>query len=81
MAGVIIRYNRRTGDRVVKVYEGKHGYLDAFKDKAYRRDMTSADDDWEVALIGADSLETVKRTHSRYFSGKDRTEEWADRFA
>ena len=37
--------------------------------------------DWEIAVIGSDSLESVMHTHSRYFSGKDRTQELETQFA
>ncbi|KFI92211.1 hypothetical protein BISA_0607 [Bifidobacterium saguini DSM 23967] len=80
MVGVIIRYNRKTGDRCVKVYDGPNGYLDAGNDPAYLRDSAKVGTDWEVALIGSDSLASVMHTHSRYFSGKDRTKELAAQF-
>ncbi|KFI53742.1 hypothetical protein [Bifidobacterium biavatii] len=81
MVGVLIRYNRRNGDRVVKVFDGPNGYLDASRDRGFLRDMGKIGTDWEVAVIGSDSLETVKRTHSRYFSGHDRTRELEARFS
>lgn len=56
--------------------ERRHAAMDEF-----RRIGEELFGEEEVALIGADSLETVKRTHSRYFSGKGRTQEWEDRFA
>ena len=78
MVGLIIRYNRLNGDRVLKLYEGPDGYIKASHDEAYIRDMKRIGGDWEVALIGSDSMETIQRTHSRYFSGVDRTEEMAN---
>lgn len=77
MVGLIVRYNRLSGDRVLKLYEGPNGYIEASRDKAYIRDMKRIGGDWEVALIGSDSLDTIKRTHSRYFSGVDKTKEMA----
>ncbi|NMM93982.1 hypothetical protein [Bifidobacterium oedipodis] len=80
MVGMFIRYNRRTGDRVVKVYDGPNGYLEAVNDPGYVRDMGKSGTDWEVAVIGSDSMEAIKRTHSRYFTGRDRTRELAGMF-
>ena len=81
MVGVLIRYNRKNGDRIVHVFDGPHGYLDAIHDPAYLRDMGKPKGDWEIAVIGSDSLESVMHTHSMYFSGKDRTQEIETQFA
>lgn len=77
MVGVLIRYNRRTGDRIVRVFDGPTGYQDAVNDPGFRRDRGRTGTDWEVAVIGSDSLESVKHTHSRYFSGRDLTAQYA----
>lgn len=72
MMGILIRYNRRTGDRVVKVFPNPD---DAVRDRGFRRDVGRCDPVWETVILLADSLETVEHTHSRYFSGEDRTRE------
>jgi hypothetical protein len=76
MVGVMIRYNRKTGDRIVREFLGENGYKDAVRSKAFLRDasMLSPKNDWETVVIGADSLATVEHTHSRYFSGRDITD-------
>jgi hypothetical protein len=38
-------------------------------EEEYRRRLDH--DDYEIVLIGADSLETIKGTHSRYFESGD----------
>jgi len=80
MVGVVIHYNRRNGDRVVKVYDGSDGYLRAGRDPGYRKWMGKINTDWETVIIGSDSLSTVEHTHSRYFAGHDRTKELAAQF-
>ena len=41
--------------------------------KAYAEEETACqgNDDIEIVLVGADSLETVKLTHGQYFDGQD----------
>lgn len=80
MVGIMIRYNRRTGDRIVREYLGENGYKDAVRNRLFLRNasISSSADDLETVVIGADSLATVKRTHSRYFSGRDITSAVAD---
>ncbi|KAA8827184.1 hypothetical protein [Bifidobacterium myosotis] len=80
MVGVMIRYNRANGDRCVRVFDGPDGYRNAIRDPAYLRDMGRPKGDWELVVIGSDSLDTVMHTHSRYFSGRDRTKELMERF-
>lgn len=77
MIGVLIHYNRRNGDRVVKVFRNPK---DALEDRGFRRNVGRIDPVWETVIILSDSLESVEHTHSRYFSGRDRTRELAPRF-
>lgn len=39
----------------------------ALRDRFAREEAEREHDEIEVVLLGADSLETLKRTHSRYF--------------
>lgn len=78
MMGVLIHYNRRNGDRIVKVFPNA---MNALQDNGFRNHMGGLDPIWETAIIMSDSLESVKHTHSRYFSGTDRTRELASSFA
>ena len=73
MEGILIKYNRKNGDRIVHEFKGASGSMDAMKTKLFADSISSPEDDWEVVVIGSDSLSTVKRTHSRYFSGNDIT--------
>lgn len=68
MAGYLIEYNRRTGDWKVQEFVGPLGHQDALRARlAMERART--DSDVEIASINGESLETVKKTHSRYFEG------------
>lgn len=75
MVGAIIRYNRLTGDRVVRVYEGPDGYRQAVRDKQFLSHVATDGNTgpWELVVLGSDSMDTLKLTHSRYFSGHDIT--------
>lgn len=74
MEGILIRYNRRSGDRVVIEYKGENGYMNAINSRQYLNSISHPQDGWEVVVIGSDSLKTVQATHSRYFSGQDVTD-------
>lgn len=39
MVGMVIRYNRKTGDRIVREYPGPNGYANAVSDPDFRKDM------------------------------------------
>ncbi|MFJ4170804.1 hypothetical protein ACIPY3_14950 [Paenarthrobacter sp. NPDC089714] len=68
MAGFVIKYNRRTGDRIVKEFPGRLGHREALKLRLeLERERESRE--WEIVSLNSDSLETVKKTHSRYFTG------------
>ncbi len=73
MEGILIKYNRKNGDRIVHEYKGLNGYVEAMKTKLFADSIASPQNNWEVVVIGSDSISTVERTHSRYFSGKDIT--------
>jgi hypothetical protein len=73
MEGILIKYNRKNGERIVHEYKGPDGYSDAMNAKLFSDSIANPQDGWEVVVIGSDSLSTVERTHSRYFSGLDIT--------
>ena len=73
MVGMVIRYNRKTGDRIVREYPGPNGYANAVYDPDFRKDMGKHLGDWELAVIGSDSFDAIRTTHSRYFTGRDVT--------
>lgn len=68
MAGYLIEYNRRTGQWQVHEFPGADGPRRALAERL-SREATRVDPDIEIASINADSLNTVMKTHSRYFEG------------
>lgn len=74
MEGILIKYNRKNGERIIREYKGPDGYSNAMKTKFFADSISNPQNDWEVVVIGSDSLSTVERTHSRYFSGRDVTD-------
>lgn len=62
-------YNRKSRQWTVREYLGPDGAREAFLQRLeLERERT--DDDWEIASLNADSLETVQKTHARYFEGE-----------
>ncbi len=72
MSGFLILYRRRSGERQVFEFPGADGPVDAARARLrYERDSRFRDSGIEIAAISSDSLETVMRTHSRYFRGTE----------
>ncbi|AIY00724.1 hypothetical protein ART_1125 [Arthrobacter sp. PAMC 25486] len=69
MPGFVIEYNRVTGDRQVTEFLGLDGHRAALKFRL-ERERNRPSEDWEVVSLNSDSLDTVHRTHSRYFTGR-----------
>lgn len=67
MPGFVIEYNRRTRDRRV------HEFVDPQEAMRYRLRLESerGDMDVEIVALTSRSLESLQRTHSRYFTGKE----------
>jgi hypothetical protein len=70
MAGYLIEYNRRTGDWKVQEFQGPTGHQDALRARL-DKERSRIDADVEIASINGENLETVKKTHSRYFEGRE----------
>lgn len=68
MASFVIRYNRRTGESSVDEFSGPLGHRHALA-RRLELERDSNDPDIEVVSLMSDSIETVARTHSRYFRG------------
>lgn len=68
MAGYVIQYNRITGDRMVTEFPGRQGHREALMLRL-RLEKERKDADWEIVALSSDSLETIEKTHSRYFTG------------
>lgn len=66
MPGFVIQYNRRTGKSRVTAFDEDGGHRAALKLRL-QLESERIDDDVEIVSVVSDSLETVRRTHSRYF--------------
>jgi hypothetical protein len=69
LVGILIEYNRRTGEKKVQEFTGESGHLEAMRER-FKLEANEQNPDVEIVAIGADSLESVKRSHSRYFLAK-----------
>ena len=73
MSAFVIEYNRRTWDRFVMVFPQSDGPRRALKCRLELEKRRPKDSDWEIVSLNSDSLETIRRTHSRYFEGRELT--------
>lgn len=76
MTGFLIEYHRPSRDWHVRVFEGATGTREAMLER-FRLEKERVSADFEIAVITADSMETIKKTHSRYFSGREREAEFS----
>lgn len=67
MPGYVIEFNRRTRERRVREF------ADHREAMQYRLELEArrSDTDVEIAALISDSLDTLARTHSRYFTGRE----------
>ncbi|MFD4111634.1 hypothetical protein ACFWWU_36585 [Streptomyces sp. NPDC058650] len=70
MPGFVIEYNRRNGDHRVTAFPGAEGHRDALM-RRLELENERVDSNWEIASLNSDSLETVMKTHARYFEGRE----------
>jgi hypothetical protein len=68
MPGFVIEYNRITGDRLVTEYPGADGHRAALL-RRLELEKSRPSAEWEIISLNSDSLDTVRKTHSRYFTG------------
>ena len=66
MPGFVIVYNRRTGASEVISYDAPTGHRDALR-RRLELEQQRTDADVEVVSLVSDSINTIRRTHSRYF--------------
>ncbi|MCD2158157.1 hypothetical protein LQL77_31210 [Rhodococcus cerastii] len=71
MTAFLIQYNRRTTESVVTQFAGPNGRSQAMRERL-ALEKSRSDTDVEIVTLSGDSLDTIKRTHSRYFQGKVR---------
>lgn len=66
MTDFIITYKRRSGESFIKQFSDS---TQALKERL-RREAAIDDPDIEIVHISAPSLESLKKSHSRYFMGR-----------
>lgn len=66
MSGFLIQYDRKTGRTVFSEYKGVDGPRLALAQRL-KLEKNRRDSDIEIVSLNSDSLETIKKTHSRYF--------------
>lgn len=66
MTDFIITYKRRSGESFIKQFSDS---TQALKERL-RREAAIDDPNIEIAHISAPSLESLKKSHSRYFMGR-----------
>ncbi|MCG7607485.1 hypothetical protein BA059_10970 [Mycolicibacterium sp. (ex Dasyatis americana)] len=69
MPGFVVEFNRRTRERRVREFDDPG---DAMRMRL-QLESERVDGDIEIAALTSKSLETLQRTHSRYFTGKELT--------
>jgi hypothetical protein len=65
----VIEFDRRSGDRHVTEVEIPHLAMEL----RLQLEAAQVDKNIEIAALSSTSLETLQRTHSRYFMGKERS--------
>ena len=66
MSNFLIIYNRRTGVQSVREFSAGHEH-EAIRARFAAEREHRGESDIEVAVLGSDSIDTLIRTHSRYF--------------
>lgn len=70
MPGYLVEYNRVSRDWRVTEFPGPDGHREALiKRLAVEKERPS--EDWEIVSLNSDSFATVRRTHARYFEGRE----------
>lgn len=67
----LIVYDRRAGRLLYQREFGPEERDEALRERFSREDAEKHHAEVEVVLLGADSLETLKRTHARYFQTRE----------
>lgn len=67
MPGYVIQYNRKTGTSTVTAFESPEGHHEAVTERLRLEGISDRNPDVEIVALMADSLESIRRTHSRYF--------------
>lgn len=67
MPGYVIEYNRKTGNSRVTSFESPDGHRQAVAERLRLEKISDRDSDVEIVALMADSLASLRRSHSRYF--------------
>jgi len=67
MPGFVIEYHRPTGARRVHEFLGPDGHREAMLCRL-KLEAERVDEDWEIASLNSDSIDTLMKTHARYFA-------------
>lgn len=68
MYSFLIKFNRRSGALDIETFEGREGAREAIV-RRLELERSREDQDVEIVAINAPSLDAVRQTHARYFSG------------
>lgn len=68
MYSFLIKFNRRSGALDIETFEGQEGAREAIV-RRLELERSREDQDVEIVAINAPSLDAVRQTHARYFSG------------
>jgi len=76
----LLTYNLRRGllEHIDQFGEDTRAATTAYADLEEKFRARDDHNDYEIVLIGADSLETVQVTHSRYFNGGLRVPDFSE---
>ena len=65
-----MEYNRKSSEWKVTEFPGVDGHREALL-RRIELEAKRTDLNWEIASLNSDSLETIKKTHARYFKGHE----------
>lgn len=66
MSSFVIQYNRRTGEVHVQEFKGTHANRQGIQ-RRVELERERTDKSVEIVSLVSDSLEMIRKTHSRYF--------------
>lgn len=70
MPGYVVEYNRKSRDWKVTEFPGPDGHRAAMR-RRIELEESRQDPDIEIVSLNSDSLDTVRKTHARYFEGRE----------
>ena len=70
MSSFVVEYNRKTRDWFVTSYPGTNGRKRAMAHR-FELERRRPTTDWEIVSLNSDSIDTIRKTHSRYFEGRE----------